>query len=125
MRHLKTGRKLHRKKDSRWLLKKNLMADLILRGRIRTTMAKAKETSKRIEKLITKAKKQDLHSLRELKRFLPEKASDKLYYEIASLFKERHGGYTRIIKTGEKKVKDGSSLVILEFINVEENEKGK
>jgi len=100
------------------------MADLILRRRIRTTMAKAKETSRGIEKLITKAKKQDLSSLRELKKFLPEKASNELYYEIAPLFKEYHGGYTRIIKTGEKKLKDGSSIVILEFVN-KENTNGK
>ena len=125
MRHLKSGRKLHRKKDSRRLLKKSLMASLILHGRIRTTKAKAEETSKEIEKLITKAKKQSLSSFRELKKFLPAKASNKLYYEIAPLFKERSGGYTRIIKTSEKKLKDGSPVVILEFVEAINNATSK
>ncbi len=116
MRHLKKGRKLHRKKDPRQALIKGLVANLILQGRIKTTMAKAKEARQKAEKLITKAKKQNVSALRDLKRYLPERAVNKLYYEIASLFKERPGGYTRIIKTGENRVKDGTALVILELV---------
>ena len=117
MKHLKKGRKFHRKRDQRKALQKSLAANLILEERIKTTPEKAKETKITVEKLITIAKKQDLSSLRNLKKKLPEKAANKLYYEIAPVCKNRKGGYTRIIKTAEKKVRDGSSLVILELVD--------
>lgn len=116
MKHLKKGRKLHRQRDQRKALLKSLAANLILKERIKTTLEKAKETKIIVEKLITIAKKQDLSSLRNLKKKLPEKAANKLYYEIAPLYKNRKGGYTRIIKTAERKIRDASFLVILEFV---------
>lgn len=116
MRHLKTGKKLHRKKDDRKMLIKHLMSSLILKGRITTTKAKAQETRRRIEKFVTKAKKQTLASKRYLLRFLSDKVASKLYSDIAPLYKERNGGYVRIIKTAQRKVKDGSELVILEWV---------
>lgn len=116
MKHLKKGRKFHRKKDQREALLKSLAANLILRERIKTTLEKAKETKIVVEKLITVAKKQNLASLRDLKKKLPEKAANKLYYEIAPLYAKRKGGYTRIIKTAERKVRDGSPIVILELV---------
>ena len=116
MKHLKKGRKLHRQKDQRKALLKSLAANLILKERIKTTLEKAKETKIIVEKLVTIAKKQDLSALRNLKKKLPEKAASKLYYEIAPLYKSRRGGYTRIIKTAERKKRDASFLVILEFV---------
>jgi len=116
MKHLKKGKKFHRKTDQRKALLKGLAANLILQERIKTTSVKAKETRIKVEKLITIAKKQNLIALRKVKENLPEKAANKLYYEIASLYKDRKGGYTRIIKTSIKKVRDASPLVILEFV---------
>ncbi|MDD3491837.1 MAG: 50S ribosomal protein L17 [Candidatus Pacebacteria bacterium] len=117
MKHLKKGRKFHRKRDQRKALLKSLAANLIIHEKIKTTLEKAKETKITVEKLITIAKKQDLVSLRNLKKKLPEKAANKLYYELAPLFANRKGGYTRIIKTSERRVRDAVSLVILEFVD--------
>jgi len=116
MKHLKKGKKFHRKKDQRKALLKGLAANLILKERIKTTSVKAKETKSKVEKLITIAKKQNIVALRRVKENLPEKAANKLYYEIAPLYKDRKGGYTRIIKTSIRKVRDASPLVILEFV---------
>ena len=116
MKHLKKGKKFHRKKDQRKALLKGLVANLILKERIKTTSVKAKETKSKVEKLITIAKKQNIVALRRVKENLPEKAANKLYYEIAPLYKDRKGGYTRIIKTSIRKVRDASPLVILEFV---------
>ncbi|MDD4994452.1 MAG: 50S ribosomal protein L17 [Candidatus Pacebacteria bacterium] len=116
MKHLKKGRKFHRKRDQRKALLKSLAANLILQEKIQTTLEKAKETKIIVEKLITLAKKQDLAALRSLKKKLPEKAANKVYYEIAPLYKKRRGGYTRIIKTAKRKVRDASLIVILELV---------
>jgi len=116
MKHLKKGKKFHRKRDQRKALLKGLAANLILKERIKTTSVKAKEAKSKVEKLITIAKKQNLVALRRVKENLPEKAANKLYYEIAPLYKDRKGGYTRIIKTSIRKVRDASPLVILEFV---------
>jgi len=119
MRHLKKGKKFHRKTDQRKALLKGLAANLVIRGKIITTSSKAKETKKKIERLITIAKKQDLASLKRIKAALPDKASKKLYYEIAPLYSKRQGGYTRIVKTSLRKKRDASDLVILELIKQE------
>jgi len=116
MKHLKKGKKFHRKRDQRKALLKGLAANLVLKERIKTTLVKAKEAKSKVEKLITIAKKQNIVALRRVKENLPEKAANKLYYEIAPLYKDRKGGYTRIIKTSIRKVRDASPLVILEFV---------
>ena len=119
MKHLKKGKKFHRKTGQRKALLKGLAGNLILRERIKTTLEKAKETRTKVEKLITIAKKQNLSALRKVKENLSEKAANKLYYEIAPLYQDRKGGYTRIIKTSIKKIRDASPLVILEFVKEE------
>ena len=119
MKHLKKGKKFHRKTGQRKALLKGLAGNLILKDRIKTTAAKAKEARTKVEKLITIAKKQNLSALRKVKEDLSEKAANKLYYEIAPLYKDRKGGYTRIIKTSIKKIRDASPLVILEFVKEE------
>ena len=120
MKHLKKGKKFHRKKDQRKALLKGLAANLVLKERIKTTLVKAKEAKSKVEKLITIARKQNIVALRRVKEDLPEKAANKLYYEIALLYKDRKGGYTRIIKTSIRKVRDASPLVILEFVKESE-----
>jgi len=115
MRKRKKGRKLHRKRNQRKALIKSLITALILKEKIKTTEAKAKEISGITEKFITRAKRGGLHSRRLLARFFSSKIVKKLVTEIAPKYKERRGGYTRIIKLGPRK-SDGAKMVIIELI---------
>lgn len=115
MRKRKKGRKLSRKRDPRRALLRGLSRALLLKERIKTTEAKAKEVSPFIEKLITKAKKGDLASRRLLLKFFSKEISKKLIDEIGPRYKERPGGYTRIIKLGPRK-SDGAKMAIIELV---------
>ena len=115
MRKRKKGRKLNRKKDQRNALWKSLAAALILKEKVKTTEAKAKEVSSFVEKKITKAKAGNLASRRFLSRFFTDKVVKKLVDDLAVRFKERKGGYTRIIKLGQRKA-DAARMVIIELI---------
>lgn len=115
MRKRKKGRKLNRKKDQRKALKVSLVSSLIKKEKIRTTEAKAKEISGFVEKQITKAKVGDLHSRRLLLRFFSPQIAKKLIEEIAPRYKERKGGYTRIIKLGPRK-DSGAKMAVIELI---------
>jgi len=114
MRHLKKGKKLKRKRDQRNALLRIMAGNLIIYERIKTTEAKAKALRPFVEKLITKGKAGDLHSIRYLARFLEEKARKKAL-ELAQRYKNRPGGYTRIIKLGPRK-RDGARMAIIEFV---------
>lgn len=116
MRHLKSGRKFHRKKGQRKALLKGLIGNLIIREKIETTEAKAKEIKPLIEKFITIARKQDLSALRIILSRLNKQAAQKLYYQIAPRYLERKGGYSRIIKGGKIRKNDGSKMAIIEFV---------
>jgi large subunit ribosomal protein L17 len=116
MRHLKKGKKFSRKRDQRRALLKNLAAQVILKEKIITTPARAKEARKVVERLITIAKKQNLAALRELKRYLPARAVKKAYFELAPLYQKRHGGYTRIVRLLKRRIKDNSEQAILELV---------
>ncbi len=83
MKHLKRGRKFHRKKGQRNALLKNLLGNLVLNEKIETTEAKAKEIKPRIEKLITLGKKQNLASLKLLISRLNRKPAEKIYFTLA------------------------------------------
>jgi large subunit ribosomal protein L17 len=111
----KKGRKLHRKRDVRKALMKTMATSLILKGKIKTTEAKAKELSPFIEKKITKAKKGGVATLRYLRTFFSEKTAKKLMTEIAPKYQERKGGYTRIVRMGKRK-SDSSKMAIIELI---------
>lgn len=115
MKHLKKGRKFGRKKDQRRILLKNLADSLILKEKITTTEAKAKELRPFVEKLITRSKKTDLSSVRYLTRYLTEKARKKITVQIGPRYQEKKGGYTRIIKTVPRKT-DGAKRAIIELI---------
>ena len=115
MKKQKKGRKLSRKKDQRKALLKSLVTALILKEKIKTTEAKAKEFSGLVEKFITKAKKGDLASRRLLNSFLSEKIVKKLIDKIAPRYKDRKGGYTRIIKLAPRK-SDGAKMAIIELV---------
>ena len=116
MKHLKEGRKFHRKKGQRKALFKSLMSNLIVREKIETTEAKAKEIRPMVEKLVTKGKNQNLAALRFLLSRLPKKSAEKLYYEISPRYSKRKGGYTRITKIAEPRKNDAAKMAIIEFV---------
>lgn len=116
MRKRKKGRRLSRKKDQRKALLKVLAVSLISKEKIRTTEAKAKELAPFVEKKISKARIGNLLSSRRfLMRFFPEETVKKLIGEIGPRYKERKGGYTRIIKLGPRK-SDGARMAIIELV---------
>jgi len=115
MRKRKKGRKLSRKRDQRKALLKSLARELFLKERIKLTEAKAKEISIFAEKQVEKAKAGDLNSRRLLARKFSPEVVKKLVNEIAPRYKERKGGYTRIVKLG-KRLSDGAKMVILELV---------
>src|SRR5437868_13155163 len=117
MRHLKAGRKLGRNATHRIALMRNLTRALIEHDRIITTVEKAKEARRFVEKLITQAKKGTLHARRLVLAKLPDKgAVTKLFDEIAPRFKDRPGGYTRVIKRHERRLGDGGRTAFLELL---------
>lgn len=115
MRKRKKGRKLSRKRDQRWALLRGLVAALILKEKIKTTEARAKEISGLAGKFITRAKKADLASRRRLSQSLSPKIVKKLMAEIAPRYQSRNGGYTRVIKLGQRK-SDGAKMAFIELI---------
>ena len=115
MKKKKQGRKFSRKKDQRKALLKSQARALFLHEHIKTTQAKAKELSSFAEKLITRAKKGDLASRRIIRKYFSEKITKKLVDEIAPKYKERPGGYTRIIRLGQRK-SDSAKIAIIELV---------
>ena len=115
MKKLKKGRKFSRKRDQRKALLKSLINSLFIKEKIKTTEAKAKEISRFTEKSITKAKKGNLASRRNLAKFFSKKIVKKLIEDIGPKYKERKGGYTRIIKLGPRK-SDGAKMAIIELV---------
>jgi len=116
MRHRKKGKILDRKKESRKALLRGLATSLILYEKIKTTEAKAKAVKPIVEKLITKGKKADLTARRELHKYLyVNNAVKKVLEDLSPRYKERKGGYTRIIKLGTR-VGDVAKIVQIEFV---------
>jgi len=115
MKKLKKGRKFSRKKDQRRALLKSLARAVFLNGKIKTTEAKAKEVSIFVEKCITRAKKSDLSSRRILLKYFSKDLVKKLIDEIGVRYKNRKGGYTRIVKLGQRK-SDGARMAIIELV---------
>ncbi len=115
MKHCKKGRKFGLKRDQRKALLNRLADNLILKEKITTTEAKAKEVRPFVEKLITKSKTNSLSNIRHLAKYLSTKVLKKIVSEIGPRFKDRNGGYTRITKTGMRKT-DGAKMAIIELI---------
>lgn len=116
MRKQKKGRKFNRKRDQRKALLRIMAVNLILKEKIKTTEAKAKELAGFTEKQISIAKKEnDLHAKRLLLKSFPLKTTKKLLEEIAPRYKQKKGGYTRIIKLGRRK-SSGAKMAIIELI---------
>ena len=116
MRHKKKGRKLGRKIGNRKALLMNLACQLITHKKIKTTDPKAKELRSFIEPLITLAKRNNLHSRRLVIKKIPKKNIVRiLFEEIAPVFAERPGGYTRITKLGHRD-NDRAPVSLIEFV---------
>ncbi|HNZ95434.1 MAG TPA: 50S ribosomal protein L17, partial [Sphaerochaeta sp.] len=105
---------LSRNAAHRKAMKRNMVTSLFRYERIETTKAKALEVRRMAEKMITRAKNDSVHNRRLIARDISDKAVlNKLFTEIAPLFTERNGGYTRILKTGNR-LGDAAEMVILE-----------
>jgi large subunit ribosomal protein L17 len=117
MRHRVKGRKLNRTASHRAALMNALATSLLRHKRIRTTEAKAKEARKHVEALITKARKKDLHSMRQVMSHIKDKEVVKeLFGEIVTKIGDRPGGYTRVIKLGNR-MGDAARMAILELVD--------
>ncbi len=116
MKHLQKGRKFGRKIKLRRSLIRSLLNNFMKSGKIVTTEAKAKEMRPLIEKIITTAKKDTLFSRRILAKTLSPKNIKKIFVEIAPRYKERKGGYTRIIKLARRKGGDASLMAVIELV---------
>src|SRR3989338_3202795 len=107
-------RKFARQTVQRKALYKALATALIEHGRIKTTLAKAKSLSKFTDKIVSKAKKGDLASQRLIRHYVGEKATKKLVSDIGPQFKDRSGGYTKVLRLG-RRISDGAEMAIIEF----------
>jgi len=116
MRHRVAGRKLGRPTDERIALFRSLITSLFRYGKINTTEMKAKEIRPIAEKLITLAGTDDLHARRQVIAYLYDKeVASKLFSEIGPRYKERPGGYTRILKVGFRRG-DAAPMAIIELV---------
>ena len=121
MRHRLRGRKLNRTASHRKALMRNLAISLVTHKRIKTTDAKAKELRGFVERLVTYAKKSDIHNRRLIQQKLPGKLgksiANMLIHDIAPEYTDRNGGYTRIIKLNNRK-NDNAPVSLIEFVDL-------
>jgi large subunit ribosomal protein L17 len=123
MQHNRAGRKLGRTTSHRRALFRNQIASLIKHERISTTLHKAKDLRPLIEKMVTLGKRGGLHARRLALKSVPEAdVIHRLFDEIAPRFKERAGGYTRILKLGRRQG-DGAEMAIIEFVDYDFSER--
>jgi large subunit ribosomal protein L17 len=117
MRHRKKGRQLSRTSSHREALLRNMATSLFRHGRISTTTAKAKELRPFAERLITLAKRGDLHARRIAGRKIADRVVlGELFEKIGPRFAERPGGYTRVLKTGHRQG-DGAEMALIELVD--------
>ena len=119
MRHRKSGRQLNRNSSHRKAMFRNMAASLIEHETIKTTVPKAKELRKVVEPLITMAKTDSVATRRPAFDKLRSKAAVGKLFEIAPRFKERPGGYTRILKTGYR-AGDAAPMAIIQLVELAE-----
>ena len=142
-RHLMRGRQLSRDTEHRKALRRNMAQSLFEHGKIRTTVAKAKEIRPFVEKLITLARRNDLTARRRVIQLMQDRrvtdeeqefiTNDKgreltvvqrLFSEVAPKLTDRPGGYTRIVKTAEYRIGDAANVVVLQLVTEESAPKG-
>ena len=120
MRHLKSGRQLSRNSSHRWALVRNLVTALLREEKIRTTDPKAKELRRWADRLITLGKQGTLHARRQALSIVQDKAVvRKLFDTIGPRFKDRPGGYTRIVKIGLRRG-DAAQMSVIELVGAGE-----
>ncbi|TAE33120.1 MAG: 50S ribosomal protein L17 [Alphaproteobacteria bacterium] len=125
MRHNMKGRKLNRTSSHRKAMFANMAAALIKHEQITTTLPKAKELRPYVEKLITLAKRGDLHARRQAIAAIRDIGMvDKLFATLGSRYQERQGGYIRVLKAGFR-YGDNAPLAIIEFVDRDVSAKGK
>lgn len=120
MKHLKGFNTLNRTHAHRRALYRNMVEALIENEKITTTVAKAKELRRVAEKIITKARVKNLHTIRQINKLIKDETLlMKLFNDIAPRYEKRNGGYTRIIKLTARKG-DGAEMCIIELLGEEE-----
>lgn len=125
MRHGKAGRKLNRTASHRKAMLANMAVALIKHEQIITTLPKARELRPYVEKLVTLAKRDDLHARRQAYSKLPElQWAAKLFDELGPRYKERNGGYTRVLKAGFR-YGDNAPMAVIEFVDRDLSAKGQ
>lgn len=125
MMHGKTGRRFKRSSGHRKAMFANLSCSLIEHEQIETTLHKAKDLRRVVEKLITLGKRGDLHARRQALAALPQdEAVRKLFSTLAERYKERAGGYTRVLKAGFR-YGDAAPMAIIELVDRDPEAKGK
>ena len=121
MRHRKAGRRLGRTSSHRKAMIRNMVTSLMEHERIVTTTPKAKEVRRYADKMMTLAKRGDLHARRQALSFMRDKKIvAKLFDTLKDEYMDRNGGYTRIIQTGNR-AGDAAPMAILELVNYQEN----
>lgn len=121
MRHAISNRKLGRTSAHRQALFRNQVASLLEHGRIKTTLHKAKEVRRVVEKIITRSRQDTVHARRMVRRWVPSRdLVKKLFDKIGPRFADRPGGYTRILKLGPRKG-DAAEMAFLEFVDYDEH----
>src|SRR6185503_1675555 len=119
MRHLKSGRQLSRNSSHRWAMMRNLITALLREEKIQTTDPKAKELRRWVDRVITLGKQGSLHARRQVLSIVQDKAVvRKLFDTIGPRFKDRPGGYTRIIKLGIRRG-DAAKMALIELFGGE------
>jgi large subunit ribosomal protein L17 len=119
MRHRKSGRKLNRTASHRKAVLSNLAGSLFDHKQVRTTVAKAKEVRKTVDRVITFAKSGSLADRRQVLKTIRDKQFVKTIFEdIAPTYKDRNGGYTRVVRIGNRSG-DGADMAILELVGFE------
>ena len=117
MRHLKSKRKLNKTSSHRKAMLSNMAVALIKHEQIQTTLPKAKELAPFVDKLITLGKKGDLASRKKAYSILPEKKwTSKIFDELSERYKERDGGYTRVLKAGFR-YGDSAPMAVIELVD--------
>jgi large subunit ribosomal protein L17 len=119
MRHRNAHRKLSRNSSHRRALLRNLVTDFLDHGFLKTTLPKAKEIRPLAEKMITLGKRDNLHARRQVQSYvLREGIAKKVFDTIAPKFADRNGGYSRIVKLGNRKG-DGADMAVIELLGWE------
>lgn len=123
MRHLKAGNRLGVTTSHRRAMMRNMVTSILEHGQITCTLARAKEVRKPLEKMISWGKQGDLNARRQALRFVKSKeAMSQLFEHLAERYKDRQGGYSRIIKLGKNRLGDNSEMAIVQLLGCDSDQ---